>query len=269
MSGFVPSFGVAEGAIASWVFPFVGTSLLLDPDLQLPDLTRLDALGPCLEAITIGSLDGIPCELRLWPAHLGVPPEFTTRDYRQLWGRWPDGQHEALARARQLVSWLQQHRFCGECGGPLHTSASEPARECRACGAKAYPRISPVCIGLVLKGDELLLARSPHFPPGIYSALAGFVEAGETVEDCLRREIREEAGIEIANIRWFGSQPWPFPHSLMLGFFADYAGGEVVAQESEIEDIGWYSLDTLPMLPHPSTIAFQMIDAVRKGLHPR
>ncbi|MDA0191182.1 MAG: NAD(+) diphosphatase [Proteobacteria bacterium] len=134
-----------------------------------------------------------------------------------------------------------------------------------ACGFKAYPRVSPVCIGLVRRGDSVLLARSPHFPPGIYSALAGFVEPGESAEACLRREIREEAGIEIANPRWFGSQAWPYPHSLMMGFLADHAAGEPVPQAGEIEDVRWFPLAALPPLPHPSTIAFRMIAALRAG----
>ena len=122
-----------------------------------------------------------------------------------------------------------------------------------------------MCIGLVLRGSELLLGRSPHFAPGMYSALAGFLEAGEDAEDCLRREIREEAGVEICNIRWFGSQSWPFPHSLMLGFIADYAGGELSPQPGEIEDLQWFAPDALPLLPHPRSLAYRMIEAVLAG----
>jgi NAD+ diphosphatase len=117
-------------------------------------------------------------------------------------------------------------------------------------------------MGLVLRGKTMLLARSPHFPPGVYSALAGFVEAGESAEAALQREIFEESGVRIKNIRWFGSQSWPYPHSLMLGFIADYASGELVAQASEIEDLGWFSFDHLPTLPHPASLAYQMIEHV-------
>ena len=118
---------------------------------------------------------------------------------------------------------------------------------------------------LISRGDEILLARSPHFPAGLYSALAGYVEAGESAEACAHREVREEAGIEIRNLRWFGSQSWPFPHSLMLGFFAEYAGGELVLQAEEIEDAQWFRRDNLPTLPHPSTIAYRMIQAWQRG----
>ena len=138
---------------------------------------------------------------------------------------------------------------------------TEFAMECPSCGLLAYPRISPAVMVLVRRGNELLLARSPHFRPGVFSALAGFVEAGETLEQCAVREVREEVGVEITNLRYFQSQPWPFPDSLMLAFFADYAGGEIVPDPSEIEAAGWFSIDALPVLPDPVSIARRLIDA--------
>jgi len=133
--------------------------------------------------------------------------------------------------------------------------------ECRNCGLLAYPRISPAVMVLVSRGNELLLARSPHFKPGVFSALAGFVEAGETLEQCAVREVREEVGIEITNLRYFQSQPWPFPDSLMLAFFADYAGGVITPEPSEIEAAEWFARDQLPTLPDPVSIARRLIDA--------
>ncbi|MGL5633271.1 MAG: NAD(+) diphosphatase [Azovibrio sp.] len=244
------------------IFAFIGDTLLLGQDRQLPAPEALEASGMCREILIFGSLNGVSCELHFWSSNTPVPSGLEKGDYRQLWGYWDQGQMDALCRSQQLAAWLHQHQFCGLCGYALKTSAHEPARECPSCGFKVYPKISPVCIGLVLKGEKLLLARSPHFPPGMYSALAGFVEVGESAEACLRREIREEAGIEIGNIRWFGSQAWPYPHTLMMGFIADYVSGELVAQEDEIEDIGWFEKEALPQLPHPSSIAFQMIDFV-------
>jgi NAD+ diphosphatase len=114
---------------------------------------------------------------------------------------------------------------------------------------------------LISRGDELLLARSHRFKPGVFSALAGFVEAGETLEQCAAREVREEVGIEITNLRYFGSQSWPFPDSLMVAFFADYAGGTIQPDPSEIENAGWFSRDALPALPEPMSLAWQMIAA--------
>jgi NAD+ diphosphatase len=137
----------------------------------------------------------------------------------------------------------------------------EAAMRCPACGLLAYPRISPAVMVLVRDGDKLLLARSPHFKPGVFSALAGFVEPGETLEQCAAREVREEVGIEIANLRYFDSQPWPFPNSLMVAFFADYAGGTIRPDPAEIAEAAWFSPDELPILPDPISISRRLIDA--------
>jgi NAD+ diphosphatase len=138
---------------------------------------------------------------------------------------------------------------------------TEFAMECPSCRLIAYPRISPAVMVLVERGNDLLLARSPHFKPGVFSALAGFVEPGETLEQCAVREVREEVGIEITNLRYFKSQPWPFPNSLMIAYFADYAGGTITPDPSEIEAADWFSREALPLLPDPVSIARQLIEA--------
>jgi NAD+ diphosphatase len=168
----------------------------------------------------------------------------------------------ALAgRAVQLLDWQAQHRFCGRCGKPTERKPDEHAMHCADCGLIVYPRISPAVMVLVRDGDRLLLARSPRFKPGVYSALAGFVEPGETLEQCAAREVREEVGVEITNLRYFASQPWPFPNSLMVAFYADYAGGEILPDPSEIEAAAWFSTDALPILPDPVSISRRLIDA--------
>jgi len=170
----------------------------------------------------------------------------------------------ALAgRAVQLLDWQAQHRFCGRCGAPTTIKNGEMAIQCPVCGLLAYPRISPAVMVLVRDSDRLLLARSPHFKPGVFSALAGFVEPGETLAQCAAREVREEVGIAIANLRYFDSQPWPFPNSLMVAFFADYAGGTITPDPNEIEAADWFPLDALPTLPEPISIARRLIDAAR------
>ena len=131
----------------------------------------------------------------------------------------------------------------------------------RACKLSVYPRISPAVIVLVERGDEILLARSPHFVPGVYSTLAGFVEPGETLEGTVRREIHEEVGVHVDNICYFGSQPWPFPNSLMIGFRADYASGDLTIDGVEIEAAGWFRRDNLPKLPFKVSIARSLIEA--------
>ena len=140
---------------------------------------------------------------------------------------------------------------------------------CQPCDLRSYPRISPSMIVLVTRGDEILLARSPRFVTGVYSTLAGFAEPGESAEDCLVREVREEVAVEVRNIQYVGSQCWPFPHSMMLGFHAEYAGGEIVMQPDEIEDARWFNVHDLPPLPAGRSIARYLIDlyvARRSGL---
>ncbi|MBX6366300.1 MAG: NAD(+) diphosphatase, partial [Gemmatimonadetes bacterium] len=139
--------------------------------------------------------------------------------------------------------------------------ASGHARACPACDLLFFPRIAPAVIVLVRRGDEALLARSPHFAPGVYSPIAGFVEPGESLEDAVRRETLEETGVALADVRYFGSQPWPFPHTLMVGFTAEYADGELRRQRDEIEDAAWFTRDRPPVLPSPISIARALVDA--------
>jgi NAD+ diphosphatase len=173
------------------------------------------------------------------------------------------GRHFALAgRAIQLLDWDRSHRYCGRCGTPTEAKAEERARVCPACKLSAYPRIAPAVMALVRREGEILLGRSPHFPPGMYSALAGFVEPGETLEQCLAREVEEEVGVQVSRIRYFASQPWPFPNSLMIAFVCDWSGGEIRPQAGEIEDAKWFNVLQLPKLPSRISIARRLIEAV-------
>jgi NAD+ diphosphatase len=218
------------------------------------------AFGHPENALHVGEWQGRPCyaadveQLPVIPGGAAMP----LRAIFQLAG----AETFALAgRATQLLDWQNNHRFCGRCGTPTTMKAGEMAMLCPACGLLAYPRISPAVMVLVRDGDRLLLARSPHFKPGVFSALAGFVEPGETLEQCAAREVREEVGIAIANLRYFDSQPWPFPNSLMVAFFADYAGGTIAPDTNEIEAADWFPLDALPLLPEPISISRRLIDA--------
>ena len=179
---------------------------------------------------------------------------------RRLWGALDEEAWKLAGRAVQIVEWDRDHRFCGRCGAGTERKAGELARVCPRCGLQQFPRISPAVIVRIERGDQLLLARSPHFAPGVYSTLAGFVEPGESLEETVAREVREEVGVEVRNIRYFGSQPWPFPHSLMIGFVADWDSGEIRLQEGEIEDAGWFELDSLPGLPSRFSIARALLD---------
>ena len=168
---------------------------------------------------------------------------------------------EVAVRAVQVANFGATHRFCGRCASATVREPSEHAVRCPACGLSAYPRLSPAIIVLVRRGPEALLAHSARFATGFYSTLAGFVEPGESLEQTLVREVQEEVGIAVADLRYFGSQPWPFPHSLMLGFTAQYAGGEIVADGSEITDARWFRADALPPIPPKISIARRLIDA--------
>jgi NAD+ diphosphatase len=171
---------------------------------------------------------------------------------RQLYGRISDLHWTVAGRADQIVSWDRTHRFCGRCGEETEPQSTERARKCPACGQLSYPRLSPATITRVTRGpgeEEILLAWGRQFPGRFYSVLAGFVEPGESLEQCVIREIKEETGIDIDEVRYFGSQPWPFPHSLMIGFTARYVGGELELQEEEIVEAAWYRADALPPCP--------------------
>ena len=210
--------------------------------------------------LRIGTWRGQPCfAADLSSEALASAGEWTM--VRALFGIAGAEAFAMAGRATQLLDWQKNHRFCGRCATPTAMKTTEFSMECPSCGLLAYPRISPAVMVLVRRGNELLLARSPHFRPGVFSALAGFVEAGETLEQCAVREVREEVGVEIANLRYFQSQPWPFPNSLMIAFFADYAGGEITPDPAEIEAAAWFPRSALPPLPDQASIARHLIDA--------
>ena len=164
-----------------------------------------------------------------WPDENQVLDGFQLKGLRETFGQLEEELIWIAGRANQLVDWSRNHQFCGQCGHPTEDKSEERAKICPACGLVNYPRLSPAVIMAVVRGDRLLLASNKRFKSGFYSVLAGFVEPGETLEECVAREIKEEVGISVKNIRYFGSQPWPFPNSLMVGFLADYAGGEIKA----------------------------------------
>lgn len=162
--------------------------------------------------------------------------------------------------ANQLVYWSSAHKYCGKCGKPTEDKKDERAKFCPSCSQVYYPRLSPAIIVAVVRDSKLLLANSPRFPAKFYSVLAGFVEPGENLEECVKREVYEEVGIEVKNIKYFGSQPWPYPDSLMVGFTAEYAGGEIVVDKNEIGDAGWFSREEIPRIPPSISIARKLID---------
>ncbi|MFT5082990.1 MAG: NAD+ diphosphatase [Lentisphaeria bacterium] len=187
------------------------------------------------------------------------PSGFEWQPLRSQLGCVSEELFQLAGRALQITRWYRDHRFCGVCG-----VATEPSREdrsciCSQCKARFYPRISPCVIGLVRRGEYCLLARGVHTPEGVFSTLAGFVEPGETAEQALAREVFEEVGLHITNIEYFGSQPWPFPGQLMLGYTAEYDGGEICIDENEIVEAQWFHVKKMPVHPPESTIAGKLI----------
>lgn len=193
------------------------------------------------------------------PDYPALPDNYALAPLRRLLGWVDDHLFSRWGTASQLLHWFRSNRYCGGCGTLTIAHPSEQARLCPACSAHHYPAISPCIIVLIHRGDEILLARSPRFPGNMYSTLAGFIEPGESAEQTIHREIDEEVRLEVKNIQYFKSQPWPFPGQLMLGFFAEYAAGEIEADGIEICDARWYRPDSLPEIPGPGTIAGQLI----------
>ncbi len=208
----------------------------------------------------LGTLAGRHCYSGECGPDVSAPDGYIWSGLRALFGLFDDAMFALAGRAVQIMDWDRSHQYCGRCGTPTLVKSGERARECPNCGQIHYPRIAPAVMALVQRGDQLLLARSPHFVPGMYSALAGFVEPGESLEHCLVREVNEEVGVKVANLRYFSSQSWPFPHSLMIAFNCDWVEGEITPDPGEIEAAGWFGLDNLPVLPNKISVARRLID---------
>jgi NAD+ diphosphatase len=263
-AGFEPAFAAppelaADAVCFVWRDDKILTRAGEPPALPtFADLMRLSIDGA---RHYLGRLEGIDCIGIRVAAHTPEPAGWQWRGLRTLFLQVPDPLLALAGRAFQIVEWDRSHQFCGRCGARLRDRAGERAKECPACGHVVYPRVSPAMMVLVTRGRELLLARANRFPQAMYSALAGFVEPGESIEDCIHREVREEVGVEVDRLQYFASQSWPFPHSLMIAYTAEYAGGDMHPCDEEIVEAGWFPIDALPQLPNPVSIARQLIDA--------
>jgi len=219
--------------------------------MDLPVGTRL-YLGKCDNAAYSGwAFQEIPV----------LPGDLELAGLRNLFGRMEDTDFQIAGYAMQLLNWAADNRCCGRCGSPMAFEDGERALRCTACRHTLYPRISPAVIVAITRGNRLLLARSGRFPgQRMFSVIAGYVEPGETLEACVQREIQEEVGLSVVNIRYFGSQAWPFSGSLMVGFTAEHAGGEIRVDGKEILEADWFTPDRLPEIPGKISIARQLID---------
>ena len=242
------------------MFALSGQNLLVvrEPRIAIPE----GAATP----LFLGELDGKPCFAKLLDQGAEPPEGSEPVALRQLFGALTDEEFAVAGRALGLTAWDRDHRFCGRCGGNTEPATTERVRTCTRCGFAAYPRLSPAVIMLVERDGKCLLARNARTKMPFYSTLAGFVEVGETLEETVAREVREEAGIEIQDIRYFGSQPWPFTGSLMIGFTARWKSGELHEDPAEIMDAGWFGRDEIPVVPPKLSIARELIDSFVAGV---
>lgn len=220
----------------------------------------LHRMYPPLDALFLGVLEGRQCWAVDADASGDTNESAVYHDLRQLWNRVDEITWRVAGRSVQLVEWARTTQFCGRCGNRTEDSPGERARRCPSCASTAFPRLAPAVICLVERDGKALLARNANFPQGMYSCLAGFVEPGETLEEAVAREVTEEVGIEVGDIGYVASQPWPFPHSLMIGFTAAWRAGDLRVDGSEIVEAGWFARDDLPSVPPPMSIARRLID---------
>lgn len=189
-----------------------------------------------------------------------LPEGYALAGLRTWLGRVEPAVFYLAGRAQQIIEWHDTHRYCGRCAAETEDHGQDRAKVCPSCGLINYPRLSPSIIVLVHRGEDVLLARNANWPANMYSTLAGFVEAGESIEQTVHREVFEEVGVRVRNLRYRGSQSWPFPNSLMLGFLAEYDSGDIVCQDGEIADARWFRFDDLPNVPPGTAISRWLID---------
>lgn len=187
----------------------------------------------------------------------------TDLELKEAFHRVSAAEFKELAHERMMREWRETNRFCGKCGAAMTyvEKGEDHAYVCPKCAYRSYPKISPAVIVVVTRGNAILLQRNTHYKVPYWTLPAGFVDPGETLEEAVHREVREESGIEIANLRYFGSQAWPFPSNMMIGYHAEWASGEIRPDGEEVVEAGWFDRDALPDLPRPNSLARKMIDA--------
>lgn len=254
---------------AYW-FIFYGYELLVCVDplterYSIPFFDDIKHLNPMISDIQyLGQVDGKDSYTATLSGSINLKG-YILKSLRYLYGDVDDDWYCLANRACHLNSWRKKSRFCGCCGEMMYPSSDEVAMICRNCGNIVYPRISPAIIVAITKGDQILLAHAAKFQGRIYSLIAGYVEPGETLEECVKREVFEEVGLNIKNIKYFTSQPWPYPDSLMTAFTAECESGEIRIDGKEIEDANWYSRDNLPELPSKASVARKLINVWLNG----
>ena len=245
-------------------FLFRGDELLVrEADLALPDVAACASLISNDRHIhPVGMWNDRYCHTAWIDRDTAPPAGFTFRKLRSLLGGIDEALFSVAGRAFQIAEWARTHRYCGVCATPMRFAQNERCATCPACGMTAYPRISPAMMVLIRRDDAILLARHTNSPTNRFTALAGFLEAGESVEEAVHREVFEEVGLRIHNLKYFGSQSWPFPHSLMVAFTAEYLDGDIKLDPDEIAEAHWFGPgDPLPEIAPGVSIASALINA--------
>jgi NAD+ diphosphatase len=263
--GFIP-LHAPQPAARTRFFVFRGDQLLLRAsDLALLEDERdvVEALGaPLDEVYPVGLHGEYYCCATALDVQASAADGYVFSGLRPLFGAMEEQLLSVAGRAYQIAEWRRTHRYCGVCATPMQAVTGERCLRCPACGHLAYPRISPAMMVLVRRGEEILLAKHSATRTNRFTALAGFLEAGESIEDAIHREVHEEVGLAVTDLRYFASQSWPFPHSLMIAFTAEYAGGELVLDANEIAEARWFGpADDLPEIPTGVSIASELINA--------
>lgn len=261
---FEPGFSCLEkeDATAYWLLFKRNKVLILENNGQfaLPDIDLNELNIKPVRRQYVDRVDGRSCYVAELSQDAVAPEGMSFYDLRRLLGKIPDDLFFLAGKAYQIMHWDRTHQYCSQCGAQTENKIDERAKLCPSCGFVNYPRISPAMIVAITRGREILLAKGSRFQADFYSVLAGFVESGETFEECVQREVEEEVGLKVKNIKYFGSQPWPFPDSLMVGFTAEYDSGDVNMDKREILDAGWFTADQLPLIPSTGSIARRLID---------
>ncbi|AKG36763.1 NAD(+) diphosphatase [Paenibacillus durus] len=226
------------------------------PLAQSAEQLRIDPV----RTLYLGTFEDTPSFAAEVRPDAAEPEGMVFRPLRSLYDEVDEDLFHLAGKAIQMLAWDDTHQYCGRCGTQTMLSEIERSRKCPNCGLVNYPRLAPAVITAILKDNQILLAHARHFQNNMYGLIAGFVEPGETLEDCVKREIMEEVGIKVNNIRYFGSQQWPFPHSLMVGFLADYESGEITVDGEEIVHADWFEPGNLPVIPANVSIARKIID---------
>ena len=247
-------------------FVFNGGKLLMHEDgLTLPDLFIAAAAGADARHLQpVGMFGERYCQTAWVEGDPAPPAGYAWHGLRALFGAVDEDLVAIAGRASQIAEWARTHRFCGACASPMARVSGERCFQCGNCGMSAYPRISPAMMVLIRKGDAYLMAMHIASPSKRFTPLAGFLEAGESIEEAVHREVYEEVGLRVHNLRYFASQSWPFPHSLMIAFTADYLDGEIRIDQNELSEARWFGPhDEWPeRVPHVS-ISSVLVDAHR------